>query len=98
MSKFADPTVTYLAFDIESVADGDLVSKIRYPGEGLKPDAAVARYREELFEKFESDFIPYTFQVPISVAVGKIDEKYRLMDVAVLDEPQFRSHVITEKF
>ena len=31
----ADTTVVYLAFDIESVADGQLVSRIRYPGEGL---------------------------------------------------------------
>ena len=98
MPKLADTSVTYLAFDIESVADGELVSRIRYPGESLEPAAAVARYRQELLAKFESDFIPYTFQVPVSVAVGKIDAGYRLLDVVVLDEPQFRPHVITEHF
>ena len=56
------------------------------------------RYRAELMEKFESDFIPYTFQVPISVAVGKVAADFRLVDVVVLDEPQFRPHVITENF
>ena len=94
----ADSTVTYLAFDIETVADGELVSRIRYPGEQLTAAAAVARYREELFEKYDSDFIPYTFQVPISVAVGKISPDYRLLDVTVLDEPEFRPHIITEHF
>lgn len=94
----ADPSVTYLAFDVETVADGALVSRIRYPGEQLSPQQAVARYREELMAKYESDFIPYTFQVPISVAVGKISADYRLLDVAVLDEPLFRPHVITEHF
>ena len=34
-------TVNYLAFDIESVADRHLVSKIRYPGENLGPEAAI---------------------------------------------------------
>jgi predicted PolB exonuclease-like 3'-5' exonuclease len=94
----AETTVAYLAFDIESVADGQLVSRIRYPGEGLSPEDAVARYRQELFDKFESDFVPYTFHVPIAVAVGKIASDYRLLDLVVLDEPQFRPHVITENF
>jgi predicted PolB exonuclease-like 3'-5' exonuclease len=94
----ADPSVAYLAFDTETVADGELVSRIRYPGEKLAAGAAVARYRQELLEKYDSDFIPYTFQVPISVAVGKISSDYRLMDIAVLDEPEFRPHVITEHF
>jgi 3'-5' exonuclease len=94
----ADTTVRYLTFDIESVADGQLVSKIRYPGEGLDAAAAIARYRGELLEKFESDFIPYTFQVPVSVAVAKVASDYRLIDISVLDDPQFRPHVITENF
>ncbi len=88
----------YLVFDVESIADGDLVSKIRFPGQGLTAAAAVARYREELMEKYETDFIPYTFQVPISVAVGKVSADYRLMELVVLDEPQYRPHVITEYF
>jgi hypothetical protein len=97
-NKMADASVSYLAFDIESVADGDLVSRLRYPGEKLSPAAAVRRYRDELLEKYESDFIPYTFHVPVSVAVGKIAADYRLIDLVVLDEPQFRPHVITENF
>jgi predicted PolB exonuclease-like 3'-5' exonuclease len=94
----ADAAVTYLVFDVETAADGDLVSRIRYPGQKLNAKAAVARYRLELTEKYDSDFIPYTFQVPISVAVGKISADYKLLDVGVLDEPQFRPHVITEHF
>jgi predicted PolB exonuclease-like 3'-5' exonuclease len=94
----ADATVNYLAFDIESVADGELVSKIRYPGEGLDSQAAIERYRQELRDKYDSDFIPYTFHLPISVAVGKIAADYRLLDITALDEPQFRPHVLTEHF
>ncbi len=90
--------VRYLVFDIESVADAELVANIRYSGESIEPAEAVRRYRAELMEKYESDFIPYTFQVPISVAVGKVSGNFRLIDVVVLDEPEFRPHVITENF
>ncbi len=90
--------VRYLVFDTESVADAALVAKLRYAGEGLSPAEAVRRYRDELLEKYESDFIPYSFQMPISVAVGKVTAEFHLEDVVVLDEPQFRPHVITENF
>ncbi|HVA46027.1 MAG TPA: 3'-5' exonuclease [Pirellulales bacterium] len=90
--------VRYFVFDIESIADGELVSRLRYPGDNLPPAAAVARYRAELLAKFESDFIPYTFQVPLSLAIAKVAADYRLLDLVALDEPSFRPHVITEHF
>jgi len=92
------PSVRYLVFDVESVADGALVSKLRYPGEKLDPKAAVARYRGELMEKFENDFIPYTFQVPTSIVAAKVSSDFELIDLVALDEPQFRPHVMTEHF
>jgi predicted PolB exonuclease-like 3'-5' exonuclease len=90
--------IRYLVFDIESVADPSLVANIRYAGESIEPAEAVRRYRAELMEKHESDFIPYTFQLPIAVAVGKVTGDFRLQDIVVLDEPEFRPHVITENF
>jgi predicted PolB exonuclease-like 3'-5' exonuclease len=94
----ASPAVRYLVFDVESAADAELVAKLRYPQESLEPAQAVRRYRDELLEKYESDFIPYTYQIPISVAVAKLAADFRLIDLVVLDEPEFRSHVITENF
>jgi predicted PolB exonuclease-like 3'-5' exonuclease len=91
-------SVKYLCFDIESVADAPLVAKLRYPQESLEPTEAVRRYRAELMAKYESDFIPYTFQVPISVAIAKVAADYRLLDLVVLDEPQYRPHIITDHF
>ena len=90
--------VSYFVFDVESVADGTLVSRLRYPGQDLSPTEAVQKYRDELMEKYDSDFIPYTFQLPVSVAIGKVSADFRLLDLVVLDEPEFRSHVITENF
>ena len=64
------PSVRYLVFDVESVADAALVSRLRYPGQGLEPDEAVKRYRAELMEKNDSDFIPYTYQM-----LARVSEK-----------------------
>jgi len=94
----AGQAVEYLVFDVESVADPELVARLRYPGERFEPAEAVRRYRSELMAKYESDFIPYTYQIPIAVAVAKLAAGFRLIDVVVLDEPEYRPHAITEKF
>jgi len=90
--------VEYLVFDIEAIADGDLVSKIRYPGEGLSAAEALVRYRAQLLAENGRDILPVTFMLPISVAVGKVDAEFRLLDVSVLDAPAFRPHVIARHF
>lgn len=95
MSK---PQVKYLVFDIESAADGALVGKIRHPGEDITPAEAIAQYRAHLMAKYDSDFIPYTFQIPVSVVVAKVAADYRLIDLVALDEPQYRPHVLTQVF
>ena len=94
----AGTNVKYLAFDIESIADGELVSQVRYPGEGLTPGEAIARYRAERLEATNTDFIPYTFHIPVSVVVAKIDSKFRLLDLVSLDESEHRPHIIVEHF
>ena len=90
--------VRYLVFDIESIADGQLISKTRYPGEGLSPAEAIDAYRKSLMEKYESDFIPYTFQLPISIVVAKVAEDYSLIDLVSLDDTEYRPHVMTQHF
>lgn len=92
--------VQYLVFDVEAVADGDLIAKVRYPKKNYTPAEAIRAYRDELIEQRGDgkDFIPSPFMLPISVAVGKVDREFRLLDLVVLDDPQFRPHVITQLF
>lgn len=92
--------VKYLVFDCEAVADGDLVAKIRYPHDQLEPQQAIRRFRDEvLAERGDGkDILPVTYMLPIAVAVAKIDANYRLLDLAILDSPQFRPHVIAKYF
>jgi predicted PolB exonuclease-like 3'-5' exonuclease len=94
----ASVKVRYLIFDVESVADGDLISKVRYPGDSLSPAEAVRRYQQERLEKYESDFIPYSYQVPAAIVVAKVAPTYELLDLVALDEPQLRPHILTENF
>ena len=94
----SDQHVAYLVFDIESVADGETVGKIRYPNDSLDSQEAVERYRSELMERYDRDFIPYTYQLPISIAVAKVDATFRLIDLVCLDEPEYRPHILTENF
>jgi len=92
------PALRYLVFDIESLADGELISRIKYPGDSLAPEEAVERYRQERLEKYGTEFIPYTYHVPISIVVAKVDAEFQLLDLVALDEPHFRPHVMTEHF
>ncbi len=90
--------VSYLVFDVESVADGELVSKVRYPGQNYSADEAIETYQDELMESKGTTFIPHTFQLPVAVVVAKVSVDFRLLDIVSLDEPEFRPHVITQHF
>jgi predicted PolB exonuclease-like 3'-5' exonuclease len=73
----------YFVFDIESVADAALVSKVHFGGK-VPPEESIRKYRDELLAKNDSDFIPYTFQVPVSIVVAKVAEDFSLLDVVSL--------------
>jgi 3'-5' exonuclease len=90
--------ITHLIFDVESVADGELIAKTRYPDQGLSPTEAIATYQDELTELNGTTFIPHTYQVPTAVVIAKITSNGTLDDIVSLDEPQFRPHIITQHF
>lgn len=90
--------IRYMVFDVESVADPQLVARLRYPGQDIPPEEAVRRYRAELLAKYDSDFIPYSFQIPVALVVAKVTADFRLVDVVALDEPHYRPHVMTQLF
>jgi predicted PolB exonuclease-like 3'-5' exonuclease len=92
--------VKYLVFDVESVPAPRLIKMVRYPGEDLDDRAAVEKYRSEILEATDgvSEFIPVTFQYPVSVTVAKVRENYTLMDIVCLDDPKFRPRELTRLF
>lgn len=90
--------VAYLIFDVEAVGDGELISKVKYSADNLSPEEGLQRFRDELIEKTGKDVLPPTFVLPISVAVAKVSKDFRLIDLAVLDEPEYRPAVIAKGF
>ena len=92
------PAVSHLVFDIESIADGELISRVRYPGEGYSAEKAIEVYCAERMELYGTEFIPYTFHVPVAVAIIKLSVDFRIIDIVTLDTPEYRPHVITQKF
>ena len=103
MPRDASDEVGYLVFDVEGAGDGELIARTKYPGEDYSPAEAVARYRAELKTVAKSkgsgsDVIPPSFTMPISIVVAKVAPDYRLLDVSVLDEPEYRPHEMVRRF
>jgi 3'-5' exonuclease len=92
--------VRYLVFDIESVPDGALIRRVKYPDENLTDDEAIDKLKKEILTITDgsSDFIPVTFHLPLTVVVAKLDDQYRLIELISLDEPNFRAEEIARKF
>lgn len=98
MTPAGDPT--YLIFDVETVPDGVLLSKVMYPSEKLAPEQAVDRAREEARIKSggRSDFVAATFCYPVAVCVARVSEDFHLQAITCLDAPKYRPHEIVADF
>src|SRR5256885_5561296 len=94
------PATAFLILDTESVPDGRLIAKVKYPGENLTPEEAIARAQAEAREASRdgSDFLPVTFQYPIAVCVLRVAADFSLQALACLDAPDFRPREIVRKF
>jgi predicted PolB exonuclease-like 3'-5' exonuclease len=90
----------FLVIDTESVPDGRLLAAVKYAGQNLTPEEAVARARSEAREQSwsGSDFIPVSFQVPVAVCVLRVGPDYVLQGLSCLDAPQFRPREIVKTF
>jgi predicted PolB exonuclease-like 3'-5' exonuclease len=94
------PKTSFLIVDTESVPDGDLIARVRYPGERLTPEAAIDRYRDECraASPVGSDFIPVSFQTPVAVCVLRVGPRFELQKLSCLDAPEFRPAEVVRKF
>ena len=97
----ASTRTDFLIMDTESIPDGDLIRRVKYPDEpDLPPEQAVARFQAEEREASDGkkDFIPVTFQMPVSVCIARVSGDLKLLNVACLDAPQYRPREIATKF
>ncbi len=90
----------YLVVDTESIPDGKLINLVKYPDALLSPEQAIEKAQSEAVETSwnKSDFLPVTFQIPISVCVARVGAEYNLLSVKCLDAPQYRTKEIVKLF
>ena len=94
--------VTHLVFDVETVGDGALISRVKYPAKSpaaaLAPAAALKRYKRQLMDDKGSDVLPVTFVRPCAVAVAKVAGDGTLLDLKSLDAPRFAASAMVRDF
>jgi len=92
--------IKYLVFDVESVPDGKLINSVRYPDDEIDDKAAVKKFQGEILEQTNgaSDFIPVTFQYPVSICVAKVRSDFSLDSIICLDDPEFRTDEMVRLF
>ena len=90
----------YLIIDTESVPDGRLLTKVKYPHQELAPEAAVSQAQAEAraLSQSGSDFLPVSFQYPVAACVLRVAADFQLQALKCLDAPLFRPRKITEDF
>lgn len=90
----------FLVFDTESVPDGRLLARVKYPKDKLTPEEAILRAQADAREQSKdgSDFLPVTFQIPIAVCVLRVGPDWTLQGLACLDAPAFRPAEIVRQF
>jgi 3'-5' exonuclease len=90
----------YLIFDTETVPDGKLLAMVKYAGQQLSPEEAIRQAQAEARaqSRDQSDFVPVSFQYPVSICVMRVDPDYRIQGLTCLDAPQFRPREIVKQF
>ena len=96
-SPHSDSDVKYLVFDIESIPDPTLVSLVRTSGQ-KSPSDALRECQEEIMSKKGTDFVPYNFHVPVSLALAKVAGDYSLKELTVLKIENGGPQKICERF
>ena len=90
----------FLVMDTESVPDGRLLAMVKYSEDHLTPEEAVIRAQQEARDKSpnNSDFLPVSFQYPVSVCILRVGADYGIQAMTCLDAPFYRPRKIVEAF
>lgn len=88
----------YVVFDIETRIDKRLVNESQFRGRGLSDEAAFQELRSALLEERGNDFLPLSFHVPVSVAVGLVSSDHLLQSVESLAQSDYSEEKLVREF
>lgn len=75
----------FAVFDVETRIDKALLKAVLHRHEALSDEEAYERTRQELLARRSgSDFVPLAFHVPVSIAIGNVNDERVLTGVEVL--------------
>jgi predicted PolB exonuclease-like 3'-5' exonuclease len=93
------PSHGFLIFDIETRVDKALLRAVQFPGEAIGDELAYQREKEEMRRQSPGrEFFPVSFHVPVSIALGAVDERYRLAEVEVWGADQMGDGGLVDAF
>ncbi len=96
----ATEKIKYMVFDVESVPDIDLIKDVKFQGENLSDTEAVDKLKEQIRKVTNgtSEFIPVTFQYPVSVCMAMVRDDFSLASIDLLGEPDFKTPEMVTEF
>ena len=88
----------YTIVDIETRIEKSLVRVVYTPHKDFSDDEAYLHVQQQLRQEQGNDFFPLSFHVPISIAIGQVNEDRILTAVETLDEDTYSEEGIVRSF
>jgi hypothetical protein len=88
----------YTIVDIETRIEKSLVQAVYFPHQDITETEAYDLARQRLREEQGHDFFPLSFHVPISIAVGQVNEEKVLTAVETINENDYSEESIVRVF
>lgn len=88
----------YTIFDIETRIEKNLVRSVYFPHTDITEEDAYQQVRERLRQEQGNDFFPLSFHVPISIAVGQVNDERVLTAVETLHETDYSEEALVRNF
>jgi predicted PolB exonuclease-like 3'-5' exonuclease len=88
----------YTIVDIETRIEKNLVRVVYFPHTDITEEEAYQQVRQRLQKEQGSDFFPLSFHVPISIAVGQVNEERLLTAVETLHESDYGEEALVRSF
>jgi len=88
----------YTLVDIETRIDKGLVREIYFPHAEISEEDAYTQARERLRQEQGNDFFPISFHIPISIAIGQVNDDRLLTTVETINEHDYSEESIVCAF